>query len=128
LLACDNKQLDAWRAARDPIQNCARQNAGIAGSDTIGVCHAFMTRWTPVRNLALSADLLWTNLDQKCSGAINLPTVASKPAGLYELKDQIGQANRRSDAKRDRRDSKMPVVQNLANRRFEILDTSGNGA
>jgi hypothetical protein len=48
----------------------------------------FVTRWTPVKNLTFSADVLWANLDQKYSGAIALPAVATKPAATYELKDQ----------------------------------------
>jgi len=45
--------------------------------------------WTPV-NLAFTADVNWTRLDQKYSGTIlslGIPAVA-KPAALYELKDQ----------------------------------------
>jgi hypothetical protein len=46
--------------------------------------------WTPVKNLAFTADINWTRLDQKYSGTIlspGIPAVA-KPAALYELKDQ----------------------------------------
>jgi hypothetical protein len=46
--------------------------------------------WTPARNLALTADVNGTHLDQKYSGTIlspGIPAVA-KPAALYELKDQ----------------------------------------
>jgi hypothetical protein len=45
--------------------------------------------WTPV-NLAFTADVNWTRLDQKYSGTIlslGIPAVA-KPAALHELKDQ----------------------------------------
>src|SRR5258708_6534858 len=45
-------------------------------------------RWTPVKNLTFSVDVLWAQLDQKYSGAINLPAVATKPAAVYEFKDQ----------------------------------------
>ena len=50
----------------------------------------FVTRWTPVKNLTFSADVTYTMLDQKCTGAIAAPAVAggAKPAALYELKDQ----------------------------------------
>jgi hypothetical protein len=49
-----------------------------------------ITRWTPVKNLTFSADVTYSHLDQKFSGFVNAPTVASvaKPAALYELKDQ----------------------------------------
>jgi Porin subfamily len=48
------------------------------------------TVWTPVKNLAFTADLSWSRLDQKYSGAIASPGIASaaKPAAVYELKDQ----------------------------------------
>lgn len=46
------------------------------------------TTWTPVKNLAFSVDVVWTQLDQKYSGAIVLPAVGTKPAGTYEFKDQ----------------------------------------
>ncbi|MBR0694312.1 porin [Bradyrhizobium lablabi] len=49
-----------------------------------------ITRWTPVKNLTFSADVLYTHLDQKFSGTINVPAINSvaKPAAVYELKDQ----------------------------------------
>lgn len=50
-----------------------------------------ITRWTPVKNLTFSADVVWTHLDQKFDGTITttaaVPLVA-KPAATYELKDQ----------------------------------------
>jgi Porin subfamily len=49
-------------------------------------------RWTPVKNLTFSADLLYQGLDQKYTGAVTLPATAvipTKPPGAtYELKDQ----------------------------------------
>ncbi|WP_315769130.1 MULTISPECIES: porin [unclassified Bradyrhizobium] len=49
-----------------------------------------ITRWTPVKNLTFSADLAWTNLDQKYAGLVANPgvTPAAKPTALYEMKDQ----------------------------------------
>jgi hypothetical protein len=48
-----------------------------------------ITRWTPVKNLTFSADLTYTNLDQKMAGTLNAPSAAiGKPAATYELKDQ----------------------------------------
>jgi len=46
--------------------------------------------WTPVKNLAFTADVNWTQLDQKYSGTIVPPALAAvaKPTALYELKDQ----------------------------------------
>jgi porin-like protein len=48
-----------------------------------------ITRWTPVKNLTFSADVLYTNLDQKFSGFTGTGNAAiAKPALAYELKDQ----------------------------------------
>jgi hypothetical protein len=46
--------------------------------------------WTPVKNLAFTADVSWSRLDQKYSGSIASPGIATaaKPAAVYELKDQ----------------------------------------
>jgi hypothetical protein len=52
----------------------------------------FNTVWTPVRGLAFTADINVTRLDQKYSGLIAAPAVVgiSKPAAIYEMKDQTG--------------------------------------
>jgi hypothetical protein len=50
-----------------------------------------ITRWTPVKNLTFSADVAYTNLDQKFAGTITTTAAAAlvaKPAATYELKDQ----------------------------------------
>ncbi|MCK1742626.1 porin [Bradyrhizobium sp. 139] len=50
-----------------------------------------ITRWTPVKNLTFSADLTWTNVDQKYSGVVTTTAISgpnAKPAAAYELKDQ----------------------------------------
>jgi hypothetical protein len=49
-----------------------------------------ITRWTPVKNLTFSGDLVWTNIDQKYTGVVTAPATGSiaKPAGVYQLKDQ----------------------------------------
>jgi hypothetical protein len=47
--------------------------------------------WTPVKNLAFTLDVNWTQLDQKYSGTVNInnpPVTVQKPAAVYELKDQ----------------------------------------
>jgi hypothetical protein len=46
--------------------------------------------WTPVKNLAFTADVVWTHLDQKYSGSAVIPAIATaaKPTALYEFKDQ----------------------------------------
>ena len=47
-----------------------------------------VTRWTPVKNLTFSAEVLWAHLDQKFSGIATLGPTAPKPATVYEFKDQ----------------------------------------
>ena len=47
-----------------------------------------ITRWTPVKNLTFSGEVMYTNLDQKFSGSIATPAIGTKPAAIYELKDQ----------------------------------------
>ncbi|MFQ3453242.1 porin [Bradyrhizobium sp. UFLA01-814] len=73
-------------------------SVGMAALGLTGVCNpdfniaavGTITRWTPVNNLAFSADFAATFLDQKYSGAITAPTVAAvaKPAAMYEFKSQ----------------------------------------
>ena len=49
----------------------------------------FITRWTPVKNLTFSGDVVWTHLDQKFAGL--LPTSSAsiaKPSAFYEMKNQ----------------------------------------
>ena len=48
------------------------------------------TVWTPVKNLAFTVDVNYTQIDQNYSGTITAPQVTSiaKPAAVYELKDQ----------------------------------------
>ncbi|MBR1179205.1 porin [Bradyrhizobium sp. KB893862 SZCCT0404] len=66
--------------------------AGVTGCNPdFAVAQAgIITRWTPVKNLTFSADLTWTHLDQKYSGAVALAPsgTTAKPAATYELKDQ----------------------------------------
>jgi hypothetical protein len=48
------------------------------------------TAWTPVKNLTFSGEAVFTNLNQKYTGAIVAPTIpaVAKPGAVYELKDQ----------------------------------------
>ncbi|QQO37326.1 porin [Bradyrhizobium diazoefficiens] len=60
-------------------------NFGVIGVNTV---------WTPVKNLAFTADLSYSRLDQKYSGTIAAPAspngwaANAKPGAVYELKDQ----------------------------------------
>ena len=47
-----------------------------------------LTRWTPVKGLAFTAEVMWTHLDQKMSGSAVFTATAPKPNALYEFKDQ----------------------------------------
>ena len=47
-----------------------------------------MTRWTPVKNLTFSAEVMAFFLDQKYTGAATLGAAAPKPTTVYEFKDQ----------------------------------------
>jgi Porin subfamily len=47
-----------------------------------------VTRWTPVKNLTFSAEVMWFHLDQKFTGTATLTPTAPKPTATYEFKDQ----------------------------------------
>src|SRR5262249_31980728 len=47
-----------------------------------------VTRWTPVKNLTFSAEVMWFHLDQKYTGATALTNMPPKPNATYEFKDQ----------------------------------------
>ena len=47
-----------------------------------------VTRWTPVKNLTFSGEVMWFNLDQKFTGSALLTPTAPKPQAVYEFKDQ----------------------------------------
>ena len=47
-----------------------------------------VTRWTPVKNLTFSAEVLWMHLDQMMTGTAILGVAAPKPTTTYEFKDQ----------------------------------------
>jgi len=47
-----------------------------------------VTRWTPVKNLTFSGEVMWFNLDQKFTGSAVLTPTAPKPQAVYEFKDQ----------------------------------------
>ncbi|ACF01205.1 porin [Rhodopseudomonas palustris] len=47
-----------------------------------------VTRWTPVKNLTFSGEVLYTYLDQASSGILPLTASGTKPQANYEFKDQ----------------------------------------
>jgi hypothetical protein len=47
-----------------------------------------VTRWTPVKNLTFSGEVMYTRLDQKFTGSAILTPTAPKPPAFYDFKDQ----------------------------------------
>jgi hypothetical protein len=47
-----------------------------------------VTRWTPVKNLTFSGEVMWTHLDQKFTGSSVLAAPAPKPTAVYNFADQ----------------------------------------
>jgi hypothetical protein len=47
-----------------------------------------VTRWTPVKNLTFSAEVMYFRLDQNFTGTAVLTPTAPKPTAVYEYKDQ----------------------------------------
>jgi hypothetical protein len=47
-----------------------------------------VTRWTPVKNLTFSAEVMWFHLGQKFTGTSVLGVPAPKPVAVYEFRDQ----------------------------------------
>jgi Porin subfamily len=48
----------------------------------------FITRWTPVKNLTSSGEVLYTNLDQKFSGTSTFTPGAPQPTQIWAVHDQ----------------------------------------
>ena len=47
-----------------------------------------ITRWTPIKDVAFSAEVMWFHLDQKYAGTSTFGAGAPKPTAVYEFKDQ----------------------------------------
>jgi hypothetical protein len=47
-----------------------------------------VTRWTPVKNLTFSGEVMWFHLDQKFTGSAVLAPTFPKPTTVYNFKDQ----------------------------------------
>jgi hypothetical protein len=73
-----------------------RDTGGIAAKSADFSCNpnfnvyqiGFITRWTPVKNLTFSAEVMYTRLDQNFTGTSVLAPSAPKPTTVYEFKDQ----------------------------------------
>jgi len=75
---------------------CAAYGTTVAGQGVSYTCNpdfnvsqlGAITRWTPVKNLTFSAEVMWTHLDQKFAGTATLTPTAPKPTAVYQFKDQ----------------------------------------
>ena len=77
---------------------CAGMGAAVAGQGVSYTCDpnfnvaqiGLVTRWTPVKNLTFSGEVMWTALDQKMAGTtgVAVTPAATKPAAFYQFKDQ----------------------------------------
>jgi hypothetical protein len=75
---------------------CAAFAVGHPGAGVTYTCNpdfnvsqlGVITRWTPITNLAFSAEVDWFHLDQKYSGTSTFGPGAPKPTATYEFKDQ----------------------------------------
>jgi hypothetical protein len=47
-----------------------------------------VTRWTPVKNLTFSGEVMWFHLDQKMVGSSVFTPTAPQPTALYQFKNQ----------------------------------------
>ena len=77
-------------AASHPGQAAAGNNTGnyTCNPDYNVSQLGVITRWTPVKNLTFSAEVMWFHLDQKMSGSSVFTASAPKPNALYEFRDQ----------------------------------------
>ena len=78
------------------IYTASAATGGIAGKSFDYSCNpdfniyqiGIVTRWTPVKNLTFSAEVLYDRLDQKYTGTSALTNMPPKPNTVYEFKDQ----------------------------------------
>jgi len=75
---------------------CAAYGAEVAGLNTTYSCNpnfaismlGVVTRWTPVKNLTLSAETIWTHLQQGFSGVGTFTPGNGQPTATYAFKNQ----------------------------------------
>jgi hypothetical protein len=88
---CESDAGDPDDGGRMRMSGCARRDEAKALQRPLDFNIAqlgVVTRWTPVKNLTFSADVMWTDLDQKFTGSAILTPTAPKPTATYEYKDQ----------------------------------------
>jgi hypothetical protein len=87
---------DVTKATYCAIYTASAATGGLAGKSADYSCNpdfnvaqiGAVTRWTPVKNLTFSAEVMYFHLDQKYTGASTLTNMAPKPNTRYEYKDQ----------------------------------------
>jgi len=78
-----------WCANYNTAAKLAAASANYSCNPDFNVSQlGLVTRWTPVKNLTFSAEVMWFHLDQKFTGSTALAPTAPKPAAVYEYKDQ----------------------------------------
>ncbi|MBB1092562.1 porin [Rhodopseudomonas palustris] len=74
------------------LQMCGAPIAGFTCNPDFRIAQiGTVTRWTPVKNLTFSGEVMYTYLDQSHAGVVSVITPVTglaKPAANYELKDQ----------------------------------------
>jgi hypothetical protein len=74
----------AYTAARAPVHSADYSCNPNFNVSQLGA----ITRWTPVKNLTFSAEIMWFHLDQAFTGSALLSPTAPKPTATYRFKDQ----------------------------------------
>lgn len=87
---------DTTKAAYCALYTGSAATGGLAGKSADYTCNpdyniaqaGVVTRWTPVKNLTFSAEVMYFYLDQKFTGTSALTNMPPKPNTVYEYKDQ----------------------------------------
>lgn len=87
---------DTTKAAYCALYTGSAATGGLAGKSADYTCNpdfnvaqvGAVTRWTPVKNLTFSAEVMYFRLDQKFTGTSALTNMPPKPNTVYEYKDQ----------------------------------------
>jgi hypothetical protein len=94
---------DYTKAVYCAVYTNSAATGGVAGKSADYSCNpdfnvsqlGLVTRWTPVKNLTFSAEVMWFHLDQKYTGTTGMTSVQPKPnctgtaaSCNYEFKDQ----------------------------------------
>jgi len=83
----------SFKICNNAVPQFARLTAGSTCNPDFAIAQiGTVTRWTPVKGLTFSGEVMYTHIDQNYSGTATIPVVAgsipTKPTALYEFKDQ----------------------------------------